>query len=57
MFLVVDAKAEIADLHNQITSLKEKNAVLEKTNQNVRLPCTILNNGFIVTIALDVLIT
>lgn len=57
MFLVVDAKAEIADLHNQITSLKEKNAVLEKTNQNVRLPCTILNNGFIVTIALDALIT
>ncbi|XP_053974384.1 centrosomal protein of 152 kDa-like isoform X2 [Hylaeus volcanicus] len=31
---LVDAKAEIADLHNQITSLKEKNAVLEKTNQN-----------------------
>ncbi|XP_071862935.1 uncharacterized protein isoform X1 [Bombus fervidus] len=32
---LVDAKAEIADLHNQITSLKEKNAVLEKTNQNM----------------------
>lgn len=57
MFLVVDAKAEIADLHNQITSLKEKNAVLEKTNQNVRLSYTILNNRFIVTIALDALIT
>ncbi|XP_012147643.1 uncharacterized protein LOC100883073 isoform X3 [Megachile rotundata] len=32
---LVDAKAEIADLHNQITCLKEKNAVLEKTNQNM----------------------
>ncbi|XP_034189267.1 uncharacterized protein LOC117608360 isoform X1 [Osmia lignaria lignaria] len=32
---LVDAKAEIADLHNQITSLKEKNAVLERTNQNM----------------------
>ncbi|KOC67365.1 Centrosomal protein of 152 kDa [Habropoda laboriosa] len=32
---LVDAKAEIVDLHNQITSLKEKNAVLEKTNQNM----------------------
>lgn len=56
MFLAVDAKAEIADLHNQITSMNEKNAVLEKTNQNVRLPCTIYN-GFIITIALDALIT
>ncbi|XP_076176249.1 uncharacterized protein LOC143151220 isoform X2 [Ptiloglossa arizonensis] len=33
---LVDAKADISDLHNQITSLKEKNAVLEKTNQNTK---------------------
>lgn len=32
----VDAKAEIGNLQNQIKSLEEKNAVLEKTNQNVR---------------------
>ncbi|XP_017880531.1 centrosomal protein of 152 kDa isoform X2 [Ceratina calcarata] len=32
---LVDTKAEIADLHNQIASLKEKNSVLEKTNQNM----------------------
>ncbi|KAF3428780.1 hypothetical protein E2986_04483 [Frieseomelitta varia] len=32
---LVDAKAEIADLQNQITSLKEKNAILEKTNQHM----------------------
>lgn len=32
----VDAKAEIANLQIQMKSLKERNAVLEKTNQNVR---------------------
>ncbi|XP_011863695.1 PREDICTED: centrosomal protein of 152 kDa-like isoform X2 [Vollenhovia emeryi] len=32
---LVDAKAEIADLKNRMTSLKEKNAVLERTNQNI----------------------
>ncbi|XP_032690124.1 putative leucine-rich repeat-containing protein DDB_G0290503 isoform X2 [Odontomachus brunneus] len=32
---LVDAKAEIANLQMQMESLKEKNAILEKTNQNV----------------------
>ncbi|XP_012527288.1 centrosomal protein of 152 kDa isoform X2 [Monomorium pharaonis] len=32
---LVDAKAEIANLQMQMESLKEKNAVLEKTNQNI----------------------
>ncbi|XP_076650675.1 uncharacterized protein LOC143357887 isoform X2 [Halictus rubicundus] len=32
---LVDAKAEIADLQNQIALFKEKNAVLEKSNQNM----------------------
>ncbi|KYN34657.1 hypothetical protein ALC56_11146 [Trachymyrmex septentrionalis] len=32
---LVDAKAEIADLQTQMKSLKERNAVLEKTNQNI----------------------
>ncbi|GAB1862967.1 Centrosomal protein of 152 kDa [Camponotus japonicus] len=32
---LVDAKAEISDLQRQMESLKEKNAVLEKTNQNI----------------------
>ncbi|XP_020292386.1 putative leucine-rich repeat-containing protein DDB_G0290503 isoform X1 [Pseudomyrmex gracilis] len=32
---LVDAKAEINDLQNQIKSLEDKNAVLEKTNQNI----------------------
>ncbi|XP_012216958.1 putative leucine-rich repeat-containing protein DDB_G0290503 isoform X2 [Linepithema humile] len=32
---LVDAKTEIADLQMQMESLKEKNAVLEKTNQNI----------------------
>ena len=36
LFFLVDAKAEIADLQTQMKSLKERNAVLEKTNQNVR---------------------
>lgn len=36
VILSVDAKAEIADLQMQMESLKEKNAVLEKTNQNVK---------------------
>jgi len=36
IFFLVDAKAEITDLQIQMKSLKEKNAVLEKTNQNVR---------------------
>ncbi|EFN84425.1 myosin heavy chain, skeletal muscle isoform X2 [Harpegnathos saltator] len=33
--VLVDAKADIADLQIQMESLKERNAVLEKTNQNV----------------------
>ena len=57
VFFAVDAKAEIADLQNQITSLKEKNAILEKTNQHVRFSCIFLQNSFIVTIALCILIT
>ncbi|XP_014479713.1 PREDICTED: centrosomal protein of 152 kDa-like isoform X2 [Dinoponera quadriceps] len=32
---LVDAKAEIAGLQMQMESLKEKNAILERTNQNV----------------------
>ncbi|XP_011637731.1 centrosomal protein of 152 kDa-like isoform X1 [Pogonomyrmex barbatus] len=32
---LVDAKAEITDLQMQMESLKERNAVLEKTNQNI----------------------
>jgi len=36
LIFLVDAKAEIADLQMQMKSLKERNAVLEKTNQNVR---------------------
>ncbi|KAG5316390.1 CE152 protein, partial [Acromyrmex insinuator] len=32
---LVDAKAEITDLQIQMKSLKERNAVLEKTNQNM----------------------
>lgn len=32
---LVDAKAEITDLQMQMESLKEKNTVLEKTNQNI----------------------
>lgn len=32
----VNAKAEITDLQMQMESLKEKNTVLEKTNQNVK---------------------
>ncbi|XP_018396585.1 PREDICTED: centrosomal protein of 152 kDa-like isoform X2 [Cyphomyrmex costatus] len=32
---LVDAKAEISDLQMQMKSLKERNAVLEKTNQNM----------------------
>lgn len=35
-YFTVDAKAEIMDLQGQMASLKEKNAVLETTNQNVR---------------------
>ncbi|XP_076236772.1 uncharacterized protein LOC143180718 isoform X2 [Calliopsis andreniformis] len=44
---LVDAKAEIADLHNQITSLKEKNAVLEKTNQNMNEELTVAKDSVV----------
>ncbi|CAK9818693.1 Centrosomal protein of 152 kDa [Anthophora plagiata] len=44
---LVDAKAEIVDLHNQITSLKEKNAVLEKTNQNITEELNVARNSVI----------
>lgn len=36
LIFLVDAKAEITNLQMQMESLKQKNAVLEKTNQNVR---------------------
>lgn len=44
--ILVDAKAEIATLQLQMESLKEKNAVLEKTNQNVKYIFALYSNSF-----------
>ncbi|XP_043261518.1 centrosomal protein of 152 kDa [Colletes gigas] len=44
---LVDAKAEIVDLYNQITSLKEKNAVLEKANENTTVELNVARNSVI----------
>ncbi|EZA57904.1 COP1-interactive protein 1 isoform X2 [Ooceraea biroi] len=43
----VDAKAEIADLQMQMESMKEKNAVLEKTNHNITEELNIARNSVI----------
>ncbi|XP_076221585.1 uncharacterized protein LOC116428549 [Nomia melanderi] len=44
---LVDAKAEIADLHNQITLFNEKNAVLEKSNQNMTQELNVARDSII----------
>ncbi|XP_076300857.1 uncharacterized protein LOC143219010 isoform X2 [Lasioglossum baleicum] len=44
---LVDAKAEIADLQNQIALFKENNAILEKSNQNMTQELNIARDSVI----------